>query len=355
MVSGLAGQILIFALIVVAAPTVVGMLVAGEKSGPVFRWVSGQFCLWAGFQLICVPMILAERKFSDVVVLFSGYMAAMVLLAAAVSLRRRAKGDVRVRTAAQVDGKKDLAAVFLWICVTALLLLQLVLAVLLAYEEGDDAFYVAVSVTTEAADTMYLKLPYTGFTTELDARHALAPFPVWVAYLSRLTGIRTVVMAHVALPLALVTMSYAVYFLLGKRLFPDSRRKQSLFLLLVEVLILFGGYSLYSAENFLLVRTAQGKAVFANIVVPFLFFLFLVILEELQPDRKTDLKHWLLVALVMITGCLCSTQGTLLMCILLGVVGLCTVVCYRRWKLLLPMAACGVIPVGVAALHLLMK
>ena len=28
---------------------------------------------------------------------------------------------------------------------------------------------------------MYQKLPYTGMSTELDVRHGLAPFPIWIA------------------------------------------------------------------------------------------------------------------------------------------------------------------------------
>ena len=35
-------------------------------------------------------------------------------------------------------------------------MITLVLAVVLAYEEGDDAFYVAVSTITADADTMFL-------------------------------------------------------------------------------------------------------------------------------------------------------------------------------------------------------
>ena len=42
---------------------------------------------------------------------------------------------------------------------------------------------------------MYQKIPYTGMNTELDVRHGLAPFPIWIAWLARMTGISTVVVA----------------------------------------------------------------------------------------------------------------------------------------------------------------
>ena len=39
---------------------------------------------------------------------------------------------------------------------------------------------------------------------------------------------------------------------------------------------------------------------------------------------------------------------------LLGILGCCTAAAYRRWKLLLPMAGCAVIPGGLAALYFLL-
>lgn len=348
-------QLLIFALLILVVPVIVGGLTVSVDRSLPFRWVGGQFLLWAGFQAICVPMVLAERELRELVILFSGFMASMALLSLAVSIRRRANAVFCAGREKKADEKKDNVAVFLWICVSALLLLQLLLAVLLAYEEGDDAFYVAVSAIAESSDTMYTALPYTGGATSIDIRHVLAPFPIWVAFLARVTGIRTVTMAQVALPVVLIMMSYTVYFLIGKQLFPDGGRKLPLFMLLLEVLILFGGYSLQSAENFLLVRTAQGKAVLADIIIPFLFLLFYNILEKLQQAGKTGAWIWLLTAAAVIAGCLCSMEGTLLACMLLGLAGMCMIVCYRRWKLVLPLAGCSVAPACVALLYLWLK
>ena len=348
-------QLLILAILVLVIPAIVGGLTAAVDRSLLFRWVSGQFLLWAGFQVICVPMVLAGRKLSELAVMFSGFMGAMVLFSLAAGIRRRTEAAFDHGRVEEVKGRRDLTAVLLWVCVAALLVLQLVLAVLLAYEEGDDAFYVAVSTVAEKSDTMYYILPYTGGATMPDMRHVLAPFPMWVALLARLTGMRTVTMAQVALPVVLIVMSYAVFFLTGKRLFRNGKRKLPLFLLLLEVLVLFGGYSLQSAENFLLVRTAQGKAVLANIVIPFLFLLFLEILEELQQGVKNGAWKWGLAAAAIAAGCLCSLEGMFLTCMLLGLVGVCILACYRRWKLILPMAGCSVVPVCIALLYLWMN
>lgn len=350
-------QILILAVLVLLVPTAVGGIASGVtaeqgrgSASLIFRWVSGQIILWAGFQIICVPMILAQRNFQNVVVLFSGYMAAMVLLSVAVGIRRRAGGSV-LKQVRGIDHEKDGVAILLWGCVVSMVLLQLVLACLLAYEEGDDAFYVAVSTITVDAETMYQKLPYTGGATELDPRHGLAPMPVWVAYLAKMTGMRAVTVAQVALPLILIVMTYGIYFLLGKRLFPNSPRKLPLFMLVLQFLVLFGGYSTYSAENFLLVRTAQGKSVMANIVIPFLLYLFLVMMEKLQAEEKMGIGLWLLAGVTMAAGCLATTQGAMLTCMLAGVVGLCMAFCYRRMRLLLPVIGCSIVPACFTLLY----
>ena len=353
-------QIFLLAVLLLAVPTAVGSLVPGlgtaERKGRIdfpFQWICGQMILWAGFQIICVPLVLAEIDFWYFVTAYSVYIVFMLLAAFTAAFLRKRRSPVRLRLTEAPGAKRDRMALLLWGCVAMLLLIQLALAVILAYEEGDDAFYVAVSVITENADTMYRKLPYTGGATGLDSRHGLAPFPIWVAYLARLTGMHPAVMAQVALPPVLIVMSYTVYYLLARRLFREER-KIALFLLVTEILVVFGGYSLQSAENFLLVRTAQGKAVLANIVIPFLLLIFLRILEDLQRNKRTGAGCWLPVALTMISACLCSTEGAFLVCVLLGCAGICTLASYRRYKLILPMAGCCAVPVCVALLYLLL-
>ena len=83
------GQLLI--LLLVLFPFVIGGLITeaeGHDGKLLFRWVSGQFLLWAGFQLLCVPLILRERSFGSLVAAFWGYIAALLLLAAAMEIKR---------------------------------------------------------------------------------------------------------------------------------------------------------------------------------------------------------------------------------------------------------------------------
>lgn len=350
-------QIVVLFLILIVIPTIAGGMFDNGETGfyrLIFRWVSGQMMLWAGFQLICVPLILNPRNegVKQVMILFCLYVAAAILLAMGKFVRCSVKngaGEV-------LCGKRenDRVADVMLFPVLALLILQLVLAVVLAYNDGDDAFYVAVSTVAADSGTMYQILPYTGGWTGLDARHGLAPLPIWVAVLARLSGLRAVTVAQIVLPVALITMTYAVLALIGRYLFKDKRRSRLLFLLFVELLVIFGGYSLYTAENFLLARTAQGKSVLANIVIPFVFLLLLYMADRLENRTIPEWRFWLLLGMTTTAGCLCSTLGTLLVCLLLAVSGGCVFVCYRKWKLLPLLAACGIVPVAMAVLYLML-
>lgn len=344
-------QLLILAILVLVIPVIVGSLTADVDNSLAFRWVSGQFLLWAGFQIICVPMVLATRKFQDLVVLFSGYVSAMILLAAAAVLRRRAKAPLRKKTG---NARPKREGILLWLLFWLILVFQLVQAVRMTYYDGDDAYYVAVSAITLEADSMYQILPYTGFATELDIRHALAPFPVWIAYLARISGMRAVTAAHVAVPVTLIPMTYAVFYLIGTRLFPDKDGRLPLFLVFTEMLVLFGNYSIYTMENFMVARSRQGKAALGSVVIPFVMLLLLILCEKLRQKQEVSPKYYLLLTAAAFAGCLCSTIGALLLCMLVGVTGITAAFANRRYRILFPLAAACVPCVCFAMLYLVL-
>ncbi|MBR4084564.1 MAG: hypothetical protein IKK33_09835 [Lachnospiraceae bacterium] len=352
-------QLLILGIILIIIPILVGTLFTREKQNGqkwIFCWISGQMTLWAGFLVICVPMILLRKSFVLVTNIFFGYTMVLLLIAVLIGLRRYKRGGYR-RDIVAVNGKIPISKcqVLMWGIFVCLLLMQLVLTIILAYEEGDDAFYLATATITEKSNTMYLVLPYYGVSTGLDARHGLAPFPIWIAYLARLSGIETISVAQVFLPLSLIGMAYGIYYLVAEHLCKDNRGNIPFFMILIGLLNIFGGYSVYSAENFLLVRASQGKAVIAAIIIPFLLYLFMLLVEHLQNATPCSLHFWILMIMTTMAGCLCSTLGTILTCMLIGVTGLCTAVSYRNWKVLIPMVFSCVVPVGMALLYFVVQ
>lgn len=263
------------------------------------------------------------------------------MMALAMEIQRRVKvmryGRVSLR--GLFRGKEN-RSVILWMLFWGLLLIQLVQAVRLAYGDTDDAYYVAVSSITESSNTMYEVLPYTGGGTKLDMRHGLAPFPIWVAFLARMSGMPAVMVAQVVLPVVLIAMAYGIFYLLGSVLIPEKGGKLALFLIFTEILVLFGNYSIYTVENFMIARSRQGKAALGSLVIPFLLLLLLLLLRKLEAKGKRHWMLYLLIAAGTLTGCLCSTLGVLLVCLAIGVAGLLGAICYKRFQVLFPLAAC---------------
>lgn len=350
-------SVLILAVWLLLIPTAVGGIAAAgvdkRKKNLPFLWITGQIILWAVFQVICVPFVLMEKEFSLVVLLYgvtASLLAAVSIVISVLRLRRRKNGFQVIEGRKEGHGKWYYV---LWTVFAALLVFQLVQAVRLSYGDGDDAYYVAVSTLAEESNQMYLKLPYTGGTTGLDARHGLAPFPIWIAFLARISGMRTVSVAHVAAPLLLIPMTYGIYYLIGRKICGKKNgEKLPLFLVFTQLLVLFGDYSFYTVENFMIARSRQGKAALGNIILPMMVFVLLVILERIQEKQKVEWIWWGLLAAVVTAGCLCSTLGALLSCLLVGVTGICAAACYRRWKILVPMALCCLPAVGFALLYL---
>ncbi|MBE5866194.1 MAG: hypothetical protein E7292_08285 [Lachnospiraceae bacterium] len=348
--------LVVLGIFLLVLPVLVGTLFErrqGQTDGLMFYWVSGQMLIWAGFLVICVPMILLRQSFSLVSTLFHGYQGVLLLAAIVLGIYKKCR---RVGIQKKEIGKKTgMATKIWWVVFWLLLILQWVLTIFLAYEEGDDAFYFATATITEQSDTMYLLLPYTGYATGLDARHGLAPFPVWIAYLAKVSEIPALVVAQVILPLALLGMSYGIYYLMAKHLCTEKEETVPLFMVLTEILFLFGGYSLFTAENFMLVRASQGKAVIAGIILPFLMYLLMRLMRNMQKQERSGIAFWILFATTMAAACLCSTQGTILSCVLIGIAGLCVAVSYKKIRLLIPLVLCSGVPVCMALLYFVVK
>lgn len=325
-------------------PLFVGSLATekSENNSIVYRFMAGNMLLWAVFQLVCVPFIVLEKSFTLVV---AGYVI-VVLLLFVCSIPIMRKNPLR---AWKKDGadmlEKGIKAFF-----ALLLLVQLVCAVVMTYGDGDDAYYVAVSTIANESDTMYRISPYSFGVGELDIRHGLAPFPIWIAFLARISGLHTSMVAHVVVAAYLILMSYGAFYLVSKQLFSDKKRS-FLFMVGMELLVLFGDYSFRTPENFMIARSRQGKAAMGSIIIPMLVFLMLVILNHLKEEKRVGGRIWLLLAATVTAACLCTTLGTSLVCMMIGLIGVCALTVYKKWQPVFQMALCCVPAICYALLY----
>jgi len=333
------------------------------------RWMQGQFLLWAIFQVVAVYYILIMGKLSQVTrvyIIVAGLLAGTGLLlelGAFVKWAGKEKAQWSLVDCSRnivhksmhglrnmwTKDTKVLAIVFglLW-------LTQMLAILLLAVNDGDDAFYMAVANVAQSSDTMYVANVYSFGGTELTYRYALAPFPIWIAFLARISGLHTLVIGHIILGMVLITLSYIIYAQAGKVLFGDDRRKCLLFLIFIAVLYIWSNTSSHTPESFLLLRSRQGKALVAGIVFPAILCLVLQIGRLLEHKQKVTVRYYIIAATVILTGCLGSTLGGGLVILLWGSALLLLAIGYRRWTLILP-GILSVLPGSVYALLYLLK
>lgn len=330
-----------------------------------YAMCSGYILLWAAFQLIAVPIIIKGGDFLQIEWCFEVFsltaaIAGMLLFLLHLKhglwkeLAFLGKETLKIR-----KSREELLTLFLWGIFLAGLLFQMVQAYRLAYADGDDAFYIPLSVSV-GGGSMYTSSPYTGDSMELNLRYALAPFPVWVAFIAKKCSVNVAVAAHSLMPLVLIPVTYLLYLEMGRRLcvnvLPDERKGQSrketllpLFMIFVTLLQIFGNYSIYPVSTFLLTRTRQGKAAIGNVILPFLVLILYKMGEEIKEQGKAGRDNVLWLAAAMTAGCFCSVLGGFLCGILVMVTVFLICILYRKPSVL-AQGLLGCLPGAVYAL-----
>lgn len=322
------GQILTLILVLGIVPLCIGMipvkLMEKHYRSLGVAYISGFIATLAIFQILVVPIvILHDRGMRLVVPLFSIITIILAAIGAFISIH---------------DGKKDGAFIgkegipqfskfrkeegVYWIVALLLIAFQMFMAFTLTSFDGDDAYYVVQSVLADETDTLYRILPYTGLSTSLDLRHSLAVFPIWIAYIARMSGIHATIIAHSVLPLVLIPVTYGIYFQIGKKILRREKHKLPIFMIFVSLLQIFGNVSIYTSSTFFLTRTWQGKSLLANVVLPAIIWLVLWIFDSENYDKEYRVGLWLMLVTTNFVAAMSSTASVFLAAVLIGVTGL---------------------------------
>lgn len=337
--------ILVWAVTVIAA-CLTGMLytkAAGEKRNTLaLNLMAGILMLWAVFQLMAVPCIFMKISFSVFTRVYTGVIVLLCLLSVILN-RKSILFSWKDRIEGILKSPKIMAVVVM------ILLLQMFMYVRYVHVDGDDAFYVATAVTTESTDTMYQVNPYTGEAYKsFPMRYVMSPFPVFISYLARVFQVHPTIMAHTILPVILVTAGFCVLCLLGQALFPEDRKKATLFVMFCQVIQLFSGFNVYQPGMFYLIRIWQGKAVLAAVLLPFCFYIGKKLMGK---NMKT--ADWLLTASLMLSCSMVSSMGIMLGAISMGILGIIAAFYQKSPGILIKTALCCIPNVVYALIYVI--
>ncbi len=344
------------AVLLIAAPFLTGVLfnfiLPLDKRKPGITFLLGFFIYMASFELVAIPCMLkiTYNAFSYCVRYYSYVLGIMMLF-----------GIIRLFYALCI--KKDISLVLVldgenfndiknmpidtkvyWMIFFLFLGLQIVMSIVMASFDGDDAYYVVESLLAQQADVMNTILPYTGNSTALDIRHALAVITMWIAYIAKVSGVHATIISHSVIPLLFIPLVYLIYVEIGKIILKDRRDFIPIFMIIVSVLMIFGNVSIYTPATFFLMRTWQGKAMICNLVFPFITWVFLWMFDDKSVDKKgiESASPWILLSLINMFSGMCSAMGVIFGSGLIALFTLLLLVFKRNWKICLGAFLCVV-------------
>ncbi len=276
---------------------------------PAMLYACGWFVNFALFELVSIPFILLQRSFTELAIVYT----VCILLVFVWSIWKGHR--VLVECKRHILAFKTMTPLVRigWCIALLCIAAQVVMALFFEYWDGDDAYYMAQAMIADTYDVMYLRDAYTGYEFGFDIRHALSPVPIYFAWLSKLTGIHAVIIAHSVIAPTWLILMYCIYGLLAERLLGQHRNDKPLFMILISLWFCFGNVSIYTAESFVMNRIWQGKGLMAAIVLPSLL-LCLFYLAEKEVSRGI----WILFVACIIASGFATTTALMIVPTLVG-------------------------------------
>ena len=278
-----------------------------------FTYLCGQLLLWAAFQIVAVPCIYFRTDFSTLVWIYTGIVIALVAVGIYFLIKKK---NNHIPEHDKEETRSFRVSPFLVIAL-AVIVFQCCVYIFGMHIDLDDTRWIAEANDALAKNKMLLHNPATGsylgrFRGEM-VKDVFSPWSMYLAVLSRWTGIKAVSIAHTVYPPILLGMSYTAYYEIGRQLF-KGKHERGIFLLMVSVINLFMAGSQFPQSVFTLTRIWQGKAIIAAVMIP------LIMAAVLRRD-------WKLMITAEVCCCLLSGMGIAIGFLMIGVYGLYMVIC----------------------------
>lgn len=284
---------------------VFGSLITGRAkrthfsvTGTVF---AGFFLYYTLFTMCCIPVMLKWRPLSLLSNIWTGVCAAVLVAAVILSFRTWKKKALELALFLQ----DNLAFVLGMFIITA------VESVIIIYNYQftlDAAYYVANVTTSLQTDTMNIYDPYTGdWMDHFEMRYFFATYPMNDAVMCRIFGIHPLIWTKMTMTGTTVMLTNMMYYMTGNKLFHGE--KDRIFLMTFFAgLMNFFFITIFTASNFLLTRTYEGKCILGNVVLPGVIYIYINMLEDTKKK-----SNWLLLFILCLGAPVLSSSSNMLL------------------------------------------
>lgn len=240
-------------------------------------YLCGLFLMFAVFEVCAVPCILLHKSLVFLTVTVMMVMTVFCIASVIVITYAFAARTINVyfRLSSFVDFKA--ADVAIWLVFGVVFALQLFLSLFAARSYADDAAWIADAVAASSGGEMYVVYPFTGMPGGHLLRDIVSPYPMFVAMLSNVSGLHVLIIAHTVMPVFLGIVSCLMYKEIAIRLFEGNLRKIPVFMMIMSMINLLGGYSEYTREVFQGIFAESSEGVTAGIFTLYAFLLLCTI------------------------------------------------------------------------------
>ena len=231
--------------------------------------ILGMFTELLFFSILAIPMTFFKCSFT----LLKNIWAIIMLILSFFSIfvNRKQIKDIIKKNVDEIKGlPKILTVIFI-----ILLAVQCYYPFKYMYEDYDDSNFVAKATIAIDTNTLFVYDDAGKEYEEFPTRTILSQFPHYTAIIASLSAMHPAVLAHTVFPVVFIIIAYGFYYVLGKSLFKQNQNKTMVFLVLLAVIYIFGDYSRYTNFVRLLCRSWQGKSLIANLIIPFIWYVFI--------------------------------------------------------------------------------
>lgn len=328
-------------------PTILGfgLLKFSKNNKNIFlAFILGYLIQWLVFEFFAIPMSFLGASFNT---LRNTWLISMILLAI-LSIHINKK-DWKSIFKENIENLKTMPKFLSIICII-MILFQSYISFKYMHEDYDDSNFVAKATIAVDTNTLFVYddqgIEYESFPT----RHIFSPFPYYTATLATLTGYHPAAMAHTILPVVMLIISYDIYFLIGMSLFKNDKNKALTFLIILCFSFVFGAYTRYSVYVRILSRAWQGKSCIVNIILPFIWYLYLEHIGE-----KNDGFYWVVLLITLWAAVLLSSMALTLPIISAGLLTLLYMIKDKKLNYAFKFCLCCIPSVIYGIIYLFIK
>lgn len=253
------------------------------------------------FEMIAIPFTFLKISFQALKTTWM--MIVLIVLGISILINKSHFKEIAIDNWKKIKQMpKVLSIIFL-----GLLVFQLYMGFIYMYEDYDDSNFIAKATIARDTNTLFIYNDIGEKYESFPTRHVFSPFPYFTATIAEIVGTHSAIMAHTIFPVIFIGVGYVVFYLIGTSLFKNDKKKTMVFMICLCIIYIFGKYTRYSVFVRLLGRTWQGKSLLANIILPFIIYLFLEFLGE-----EKDGFYWIILFITLWAGDLLSSMSVFL-------------------------------------------